>query len=173
MSGPRLYTRPKASTTFISHRLSFHIKTDNIANSQRILVSSAADTIVWQIQKICLMDTISQVFIKHKPQNVSRGWQIYLPDGLFLHPRVSISLQNLCSRGQLFDSSKATPIATWRVVDLLQLIRLRSEIDSNKSSSLQHACTVRCGNSAVATRRSDGPESTLLANAFNMPVCVN
>ena len=47
-----------------------------------------------------------------------------------------------------------------------------SEIDSNKSSSLQHASTICSGNPTVAIRRSVQPESTPLANAFNARRCV-
>jgi len=97
----------------------------NVSYGQRILVSALAaantDAIVWQIQKISLVDCIRRAFIKHRPRNVSRGWQIYLPDGLFLQPRASISLRNLSGDRKLLDCSQFPPVALWAVIDALQL----------------------------------------------------
>jgi len=73
-------------------------------------------------EHISLVNSIRGGLIKHRSRNVAWCGQVDLPYCLSFQPVTSNLLRNLCSCSQLFDRSKATPIATWRVVDLLQLI---------------------------------------------------
>ena len=100
-----------------SQGLSHFVAAGNINDRESITEGFPSYTVVWQEEKVCLMDLVWYRHVKFRPWYVSWSRQIYLPDDLLFEPALGLLLSHLCCRRQLFDGCEPLPVTSGTVVN--------------------------------------------------------
>ena len=76
---------------------------------------------MWQKKKVRLVDRVGRRHIKFRARNVSRGWKIDLPNGLFVEPLFGNIFRHFSGFCQFFYRRDALPVPLGAVVDFGEL----------------------------------------------------